>query len=169
MSGLAGILAHHHDPGVYRWHAAFPAEEVGHAVEHAGWRFGYVDGWHHQTRAEFLAAVGEALSFPEYYGRNLDALNDCLGDVACYGPYDDSPEGSGLVLVMTDYDRFATASPRTAQIVLDIIADRARQAAVLQRRFFALIHSNDPDIRFEPVGATAVMWNSEEWLDSRRR
>ena len=64
MSGLAKILAHHHDPGVYRWHAAFPADEVAHAVEHAGWRFGYVDGWHHQTRHEFLAAVGEALDVP---------------------------------------------------------------------------------------------------------
>jgi hypothetical protein len=40
---------------------------------------------------------------------------------------------------------------------------------VLQRRFFALIHSNDPDIRFEPVGATAVMWNSEERMGSSRR
>ena len=71
MSGLARILAHHHDPGVYRWHAAFPAEEVAHAV----------DGWHHQTRAEFLAAIGEALAFPDYYGQNLDALNDILGDL----------------------------------------------------------------------------------------
>jgi hypothetical protein len=77
MSGLAGILAHHHDPGVFRWHAAFPAEEVAHAVEHAGWRFGYVDGWHHQTRAEFLAAIGEALAFPDHY-----ALNDCLRDLS---------------------------------------------------------------------------------------
>jgi len=81
VSGLAGLLAHHHEPGVYRWHAAFPAEEVAHAVQHAGWRFGYVDGWHHQTRTEFLVAVGEALDFPEHYGRNLDALNDCLRDV----------------------------------------------------------------------------------------
>jgi len=36
---------------------------------------------------------------------------------------------------MTDYDRFPTASPRTAQIVLGVIADRARQAPELQRRF----------------------------------
>jgi len=81
MSGLAGILAHHHDPGLYRWHAAFPPHEVGHAVEHAGWRFGYVDGWHHQTSSEVLTAIGEALSFPDHYGRNLDALNDCLRDL----------------------------------------------------------------------------------------
>jgi hypothetical protein len=81
MSGLAGLLARHHEPGLYRWHAAFSAQEVAHAVELAGWRFGYVDGWQHQTRGEFLAAVGEALAFPEHYGQNLDALNDCLRDV----------------------------------------------------------------------------------------
>ncbi|MBT2479449.1 barstar family protein [Streptomyces sp. ISL-94] len=113
--------------------------------------------------------VAAALQFPDYYGHNLDALNDCLGDVACYGPYDDSPEGTGLVLSITDYDRFATACPRAAQVVLDIVADQARRTAVLQRRFFCLIHSSDPDIRFEPVGAMPVMWNSDEWLDAKRR
>jgi RNAse (barnase) inhibitor barstar len=81
MSGLAGILADHLDRGVYRWHAAFPAAEVAHTVEHAGWGFGYVDGWQHQTRSEFLAAIGEALGFPDHYGQNLDALNDCLRDL----------------------------------------------------------------------------------------
>ena len=89
MSGLAGILAHHHDPGVYRWHAAFPADEVAHAVEHAGWRFGYVDGWHHQTRHEFLTAVGEALAFPDHYGQNLEpsttACATCPAARCCCG------------------------------------------------------------------------------------
>ncbi|WP_078903953.1 barstar family protein [Streptomyces xanthophaeus] len=113
--------------------------------------------------------VAAALQFPDYYGHNLDALNDCLGDVACYGPYDDSPVGTGLVLSITDYDRFVAACPRAAQVVLDIVADRARRAAVLQRRFFCLIHSSDPDIRFEPVGAMPVMWNRDEWLDAERR
>jgi RNAse (barnase) inhibitor barstar len=81
VSGLAALLAHRHGPGVYRWVAAAAPEEVAHTVEHAGWGFAYVDGWRHQTRAEFLAAVGEALAFPAHYGRNLDALNDCLRDV----------------------------------------------------------------------------------------
>ena len=81
MSGLAKILAHHHDSGVYLWHAAFPPSEVEHAVEKAGWRFAYVDGWHDQTRKEFLAAIGAALGFPDHFGKNLDALNDSLRDL----------------------------------------------------------------------------------------
>ncbi|MFE7119980.1 barstar family protein [Streptomyces sp. NPDC057654] len=113
--------------------------------------------------------IAAALRFPDYYGRKLAALDDCLGEVACYGPYDESPEGAGLVLSITDYDRFAAACPQTAQAVLDIVADQARHAAVLQRRFFCLLHSSDPDIRFEPVGATRVMWNSNESLDATRR
>lgn len=28
-----------------------------------------------------LQAIGDALSFPEWYGLNLDALRDCLGDL----------------------------------------------------------------------------------------
>ncbi|MFE1479035.1 hypothetical protein ACFW6N_34975 [Streptomyces cyaneofuscatus] len=48
-------------------------------------------------------------------------------------------------------------------------ADPARRAAVAQRRFFVLVHSNDPEIRFDPVGAMPVMWNSDDWLDCKRR
>jgi hypothetical protein len=125
------------------------------------------NGW--TTERDMHRTIAAALQFPDYYGHNLDALNDCLGDVACFGPYDDAAEGTGLMLSFTDYDHFAAASPRAAQIVLDIIADQARRAAVVQRRFFALVHSNDPDIRFEPIGAVPVMWNSDEWLDSKRR
>lgn len=52
--------------------------------------------------------------------------------------------------------------------MLDITADEACRAAVLQRRFFVLVHSNNPGIRYEPVGAMPVMWNSDEWADGNR-
>ena len=83
MSGLAAVVAGHTPPGVYRWHAAFETSEVRHTVEHAGWQFGYVDGWRRSGKVEVLTAVGETLAFPDYYrGRSLDALWDCLTDVA---------------------------------------------------------------------------------------
>ena len=82
MSGLAAVLAGHEGPGIHLWHGAFDAADVRHTVEHAGWGFGYVDGW---TRADsksaFLAEVGETLGFPDYYGQNFDALADCLHDI----------------------------------------------------------------------------------------
>ncbi|MGW4699795.1 barstar family protein [Streptomyces sp. NPDC004285] len=137
-------------------------------LEDRGFRVIRLEAGPWDTEQDMHRAIAAALDFPDYYGHNLDALNDCLGDVACHGGYDDAPEGTGLVLVFTDYDRFAATCPRAAQVVLDIIADQARQAAVLQRRFFSLVHSNDATITFEPVGAMPVMWNSDEWLDASR-
>lgn len=33
------------------------------------------------TRAEFHNVIAQKLSFPDYYGENLDALHDCLTDI----------------------------------------------------------------------------------------
>ena len=81
MSGLAALLARRTPPGVYVWHAGFEVADVRHTVEHAGWRFAYVDGLVAQTTPELLRLMGEALDFPEWYGQNFDALADCLSDV----------------------------------------------------------------------------------------
>lgn len=97
--------------------------------------------------------LAEALHFPDYYGRNLDALNDCMSDVVA-GNYGWHPDATGLVLVLTGYDAFATRCPRVAQHALDIFATRSRSAALLGRRLMCLVQSDSPHIRFEPVGAT---------------
>ena len=81
MSGLARCWQGT-NRGVHLWHGAFDVDDVRHAVEHAGWGFGYVDGWTGaDTKPAFLAAVGEALDFPDHYGQNFDALADCLHDI----------------------------------------------------------------------------------------
>jgi hypothetical protein len=112
--------------------------------------------------------LARALDFPDYYGHNLDALNDCLRDVVA-GEYGVPADAAGFALAFTHYDRFARACPRDAQLVLDILADHGRSAAVFGGRVLCLVQSDDPDITFEPVGATGVAWNPAEWLDARRR
>jgi hypothetical protein len=80
-----------------------------------------------------------------------------------------APDTTGLALVFTGYDAFAARCPRPAQIVLDIMAHHSRACAIIGRRLMCLVQSNDAHIRFEPVGATAVVWNDAERPDSRRR
>ncbi|MGW2642096.1 barstar family protein [Streptomyces sp. NPDC001348] len=133
-----------------------------------GYRIVALDAGRWTTEADLHRDVAAALDFPDYYGRNLDALDDCLRDVEAY-EYGTTREATGLVLVLTRYDRFARVQPRAAQAVLDIVADRARGAALFGHRIMALVQSDGPDIAFEPVGAMAVMWNHAEALDSSRR
>lgn len=43
---------------------------------------GSVNGLHCTTKNEALVEIGRVFSFPEYYGKNLDALYDCLTDLS---------------------------------------------------------------------------------------
>ena len=113
-------------------------------------------------------AVAAALGFPEYYGHNLNALNDCLRDVVSHD-YGWSPDSAGLAIVFTCYDAYAARSPQSAHAVLDILADHSRVAMLFGRPLVVLVQSDDPGIRFEPVGASGVRWNDAEWADASRR
>lgn len=117
MSGLAALLAGRTPAGIYRWHGAFEVKEVRHTVEHAGSQFGHVDGWHAQTKAEFLAAVGETLNFPDYYGQNFDALADCLADV--------DGDTDGVVLLWDGWSTLARTDERAFSIALSVLGGRS--------------------------------------------
>jgi RNAse (barnase) inhibitor barstar len=114
-----------------------------------------------QSPDELLVELGKLLAFPDYYGRNLDAFNDCLSDV-------DVPDDGGLVVVLDQFDAFARLNPSFAQRVLDICANNSRRFLLTGLRFVVLVQSDDPRISFEPVGASPVMWNPQEWLNSKR-
>ena len=116
MSGLAGLLAGHHPPGVYQWHAAFGPEDVRHTVEHAGAQFAYVDGWTHQEKGELLEAFAEALGVPDTVGDEFDdALSDCLRAV----------DGDHLVLPWDGWGPLARTDRQSFDVAADILAGRA--------------------------------------------
>jgi RNAse (barnase) inhibitor barstar len=108
-----------------------------------------------------LTGLGKLFSFPDYYGRNLDAFNDCLSDL-------EIPDIGGVLLVLRDFDRFAAISPEAAHAILDICADNSRRFLMTGKRFAVLVHSSDPRISFPPVGASGVVWNPQEFLDAKR-
>lgn len=105
--------------------------------------------------------LAAALGFPDYYGKNLDALNDCLGEVATY-TYGSNKDTAGLVLVLDRFDRFFRADPRAAQALLDIFASHARVASLIGHRMLGLVRSDDPDLELSAVGATPVATNPAE-------
>jgi RNAse (barnase) inhibitor barstar len=136
MSGLAALLAGGVQPGVYRWHAMFEADDVRHTVELAGWRFAHYSGWLHEDKAEVLAGLGAALSFPDHYGRNLDALADCLREVA-------APSG-GTLLLWDGWAPFARADRRAFDATLNAL--RTRVETDRGGPFAVLLRGDGPEI-----------------------
>ena len=75
---------------------------------------------------------------------------------------------TGLVIALRTLDAFAERDRRTAQMMLDIVAARARSAILVGHRIICLVQSNDPRLAFDPVGAMPVVWNDAEQLEARR-
>lgn len=70
------------------------------------------------SKAEALDAIGVALNFPAWYGRNLDALYDCLVDL--------SWQGAGEhVLVWAGHRQLEAADPDGYRAVLAVLDDAA--------------------------------------------
>ncbi len=137
MSGLASVLSGRIPAGIYQWHAAFDAADVQDSVEHAGWQFGYVDGWLAQTKSEFLKAIGLALSFPDHYGQNWDALVDCLREVA------QQPD-AGLVLLWDGWSTLAAEDLASFTTAASVLGERAATSDV--GPFVVLLRGAGPDL-----------------------
>lgn len=149
------------------WRSALLDDTVGWLRSHS-YQVVEFDAGSWSSDADMFDDVALALNFPDYFGRNLDALNDCMSDVAS-GDYGwDATSNTGLVIVLRAFDAFTAVDRRTAQYLLDIIAAQARCAILIGHRILCLVQSNDPRLSFEPVGAVPVMWNDAEWLDSKR-
>ena len=103
MSKLAARLKDASRSGVYRASDTAAIAESGVAFTHMALRGG---------RAEILAAIAQALRFPEWFGGNWDALEDCLSDL----------EGAQHVLVFAGGDALPADERGILVDVLDAAA-----------------------------------------------
>lgn len=79
----------------------------------------------------FLDAAVRAFGLPPYFGRNWDALRECLSTME-WRP------GNGYVVVILGADEFARVAPDEAMVVRDIFADTAADWSRRRRPFHVL-------------------------------
>jgi RNAse (barnase) inhibitor barstar len=137
MSGLAALLAGHNPPDIYKWHSAAHVQDVQHAVEHAGWKFAYVDGWTIEDKQAFLDATADALQFPDHFGKNFDALSDCLSDVDC-------GDKAGVVFMWDGWSPLARHDEQAFSTALKVLSGRARDGE--QKRFAVVLRGEGPPL-----------------------
>lgn len=79
-------------------------EALREAAGQLGFAFHDVQLAENEQLSAAFEALGRDLCFPDWYGRNFDALADCLGDFS----WEEAP---GYVLVLTGADAFRAADP----------------------------------------------------------
>jgi len=113
------------------------------------------------TEESFHDDVKRILAFPDYYGKNMNAFNDCMSEL------DIDVEG-GYAIAILHFDRFFASMPDRAQAVLDIIETNSRRFLITGQRLIALIQTEDPRAAYEHVGCITPSWNPRERLDRNR-
>ncbi len=75
------MLLHTVRPNIVQAIRAFRVEDLQQEAATLGQHFLYANLGHTQTKQEVLESIAESFLFPAHFGKNLDALNDCMTDL----------------------------------------------------------------------------------------
>ncbi|MEV8534052.1 barstar family protein [Streptomyces sp. NPDC051211] len=89
------------------------------AAEQAGWAVVRLDLDGVRTKARLMDACAEAFALPEWFGRNWDALADCLTDLSWL------PEVPGWLVAVTRWEGLAEARPRDWEVLREVLEEAA--------------------------------------------
>ena len=132
MPSLLKLLIDNKRAGVYQ--TAIDADEIVAGAKTVGLDVFKVNLGGAHGKTGLLDRFAKALRFPTHFGKNWDALNDCLTDL-------DWLSGQGLVLIVTGAKDFAEAHEDAFQTVIDVLDGAAAYWRERKKPFWVLIQS----------------------------
>lgn len=102
--------------------AAEPLAPVLEAVRAAGLSTVALDLTGVSDKAAFMERCARALGLPDWFGRNWDALADCLTDLGW------APAAPGRLLVVTGWQEYAEAAPQEWIVAQEVFSDAVAYA-----------------------------------------
>ncbi|SDD23537.1 barstar family protein [Rhodococcus tukisamuensis] len=142
---------------VYRYDTRFGLDCASRRLDELGYLVHRIDLQHSITVTDVHTVLAGALSFPAFYGKNLDAFNDLMYDVGEFR-YGSDPDTTGTVLALAGYDTLVNLDRHTADVLLTIFAMHARLAALFSHPMLCIIESTAHDLG--PVNGRPVQTGS---------
>jgi RNAse (barnase) inhibitor barstar len=97
-----------------------------------------------RDKAGLLAAIGKAMGFPSWYGHNLDALADCLGDLSWRS-------ADGHLVLLEHCDGIQGAAADDFRAVLEVFGQTAADWRDQGVAFWCLIEMQADGIAWLPT------------------
>jgi RNAse (barnase) inhibitor barstar len=85
-----------------------------------GQHFLYAHCAHASTKQQVLTTIAQSFRFPKYFGKNFDALSDCLTDL----PYKAGPQ-PGFIVVLEQIPETTKFDKDAREKLLDVFRDAA--------------------------------------------
>lgn len=120
MKSLSELLHEHKGGGIVRVATTPPVSELEKQAKKLGLAFFHIEGRKIEGKHQFLNHAALALRFPEYFGDNWDAFEDCLTD---FSWLDD--EVKGYVILVDHLDAFDQHHHSQLDTAIEIFKDAA--------------------------------------------
>ena len=119
--------------GVYLIDADQRERFLRHGAFPPGFAVAVLDGGEASSRAGFFQELAQSLRFPDYFGRNWDAVYDCLTDLNWL-------PAAGYVLIFDGFAHFATDTPEQWGIGLKVLREACAFWRPLSRPMITLLY-----------------------------
>ncbi|WP_420840092.1 barstar family protein [Cupriavidus neocaledonicus] len=107
-------------PNIVQSIRAFRVPELAQAAADLGQHFLYANCAHCASKAEILETIATSFTFPKHFGKNFDALADCLTDMI----YKAGPQ-PGFVIVLEGLPIAQKFDKEAREVLLDVFRDAA--------------------------------------------
>ena len=107
-------------PNIVQSIRAYRVDELLEAAQDAGQHFLYANLTNAQSKQDVLEAIAEAFLFPAHFGKNLDALYDCMTDLV-----HKSGSQPGFVVVLEQLPDNPRFDREARESLLDVFRDAA--------------------------------------------
>lgn len=107
-------------PNIVQAIRAFRVDDLMSAAQDLGHHFLYANLSKAQTKQEVLEQIAEAFLFPPHFGKNLDALYDCMTDLV----HKSGPQ-AGFIVVLEQLPDNARFDREAREQLLDVFRDTA--------------------------------------------
>ena len=140
MKRLASLLTDTKASGVYLTSTTFSAEDLQKSCTKHNLFLFHLKKKSIHTKVQFLDYCAKIFDFPYYFGRNWDALEDCLKDM-------DWIKAKGFVILYEQFVEFAENAPKEFDQALDIFKEVSEYWRENDTTFIVLLHGQVPTAR----------------------
>ena len=122
------------EPGIYRLDMSLRPGAICHTVKNNGRQCFYLDGSKIVDKESLLAESAAAMSFPDYFGHNWDAFEECITELTWI-------EDAGCVILYDHAAVLVAQHPDVWATFYDILCSAIEYWSGKSRPFFVLLRN----------------------------
>lgn len=98
-----------------------------------------LEGTKIKSKADLLRQMSQVMKFPDYFGNNWDALEECLSDLSWI-------TAKGFVIKFVNADNFIAICPSDFRVFVQIIESVSKSWSIEETDFILIVETTNPTI-----------------------